>query len=83
MGAFAVSLRVVHVNHREHGGCANDVVDGPLPVRELPPPRGDEQVQHLHNEKLAPQGHPASPVPPWPRTRLVAVRRLTLQTARW
>ena len=66
----AVTVRVVHVNHREHGGCVNDVVDWSLPVRELPPPRGDEQVQHLHNEKLAPQGHPASPVPPWPRTRL-------------
>ena len=61
MGAFAVSLRVVHVNHREHGGWANDTGDGPLPVWELPPPRGDEQVQHLHNEKPAPQGHPVQP----------------------
>ena len=57
----AVAVRVVHVNRREHGGCANDVVDGPLPVRELPPPRGDEQVQHLHNQKPAPQGHPVQP----------------------
>ena len=72
----AVTVRVVHVNHREHGGCVNDVVDWSLPVRELPPPRGDEQVQYLHNEKPAPQGPcgrgtPRSPVPPWP-ARLVA-----------
>jgi len=76
----AVTVRVVHVNHREHGGCVNDVVDWSLPVRELPPPRGDEQVQHLHNQKPAPQGHAAQP---GPRTRLVATRRLTLPTARW
>ena len=46
------------------------------PRREPPPPRGDEHVQHLHNEKPAPQGPcgrgtPRSPVPPWP-ARLVA-----------
>ena len=78
MGAVAVGM--VHVSHREHGYCANDVVAGPLPVRELPLPRGDEQVQHLHNQKPAPQGHAAQP---GPRTRLVATRRLTLPTARW
>jgi len=57
----AVAVGMVHVSHREHGYCANDVVAGPLPVRELPLPRGDEQVQHLHNQKPAPQGHPVQP----------------------
>ena len=56
----AVTVRVVHVNRREHGGCANNVVDGPLPVRELPPPRGDEQVQHRSPRR---RGTPRSPVP--------------------
>ena len=42
-----------------------------------------QHVQHLHNEKPAPQGQPTQHEPPWPHTRLLEVMHLEKRVDIW